>query len=302
MFTTADGRLQPVWAFVLSALLSATAFYLCSSIAFAIAGDHVLVFELIFRLLLAVVLLALFIWLLNTADHVEDHRLAAMGLPLVPGAMRQLLTGVVLGFLMVGLAVIPMVIWGEMSLAVHRSSRTPVRILTILAILVFGSLAEELMFRGYPFQRLQKGIGSIGAIAVFSLLFGAVHFLNPGASVWGLVNTVLIGIVLAMAYLRTRALWLPWGVHFAWNATLGLVLGLPVSGLRIFNVAVRTTARGPLWLTGGSYGIEGSFSGALVVLIGLGVVWKWPLTMLPPAELPPLPEAIRHNTLPGIQS
>ena len=91
-------------------------------------------------------------------------------------------------------------------------------------MLVAGSLAEELMFRGYPFQRLVEAIGAGGAIVVFSVLFGVVHLMNPGANPWGLLNTVVIGVVLSVAYLRTRALWLPWGIHFAWNATLGLGL------------------------------------------------------------------------------
>ena len=114
------------------------------------------------------------------------------------------------------------------------------------------------MFRGYPFQHLEQGIGAIGAIAVFSVLFGAVHLANPGASLWGLVNTILIGVLLAISYLRTRALWLPWGIHFGWNFALGVLFGLPVSGLRLFNVVVRTTVSGPNWVTGGSYGVEAS--------------------------------------------
>ena len=85
---------------------------------------------------------------------------------------------------------------------------------------------------------LVEAIGAGGAILVFSVLFGLVHLLNPGANHWGLLNTVLIGVVLSVAYLRTRALWLPWGIHFAWNATLGLLFGLPVSGIRLFNVVV----------------------------------------------------------------
>jgi hypothetical protein len=169
-----------------------------------------------------------------------------------------------------------------------------------LIVLICGALAEELMFRGYPFQRLEEGIGAIGAIAVFSLLFGAVHLVNPGASVWGLVNTILIGIVLAIAYLRTRALWLPLGIHFAWNATLGLLFGLPVSGLRVFNVAVRATTRGPVWLTGGSYGVEASLTGVVVVLLGLLAVWKWPVALSRPADL--LEAGAHHENLPGIQS
>ena len=47
-------------------------------------------------------------------------------------------------------------------------------------MLIAGSLAEELMFRGYPFQRLVEAIGAGGAILVFSVLFGLVHLMNPG--------------------------------------------------------------------------------------------------------------------------
>ena len=130
------------------------------------------------------------------------------------------------------------------------------------------------------FSGLVEAIGPGGAIVVFSVLFGLVHLTNPGASFWGLLDTVVIGIVLSLAYLRTRALWLPWGFHFAWNATLGLVFGLPVSGLRLFNAVIHTTANGPRWLTGGAYGLEASLPGALVVLLALLIVWRAPLMPL----------------------
>jgi len=116
----------------------------------------------------------------------------------------------------------------------------------------------------------------------------------------GLLNTVLIGIVLAIAYLRTRALWLPLGLHFGWNATLGLLFGLPVSGLDIFNVVTHSTADGPRWLTGGSYGIEASAPGALAVVVGLLVVWKWPVQRLAePFTFPP-PDSGTPEGLTGV--
>ncbi len=304
MFTTSSGRLRPAWAFVLSALLSAVAFYLVATLAQAIARDHYLISELIFRPLLAAVLLGLFSWLLTTADHVEEHRIAAQGLPHAKGWLRQFAGGCGLGFALVTLALVAMAIWGKgFTVDFHIGPRTVPRVLAVLVVLICGALAEELMFRGYPFQRLEEAIGPVGAIAVFSSLFGTVHLLNPGATPWGLLDTVLIGIVLAVAYLRTRALWLPWGIHFGWNVTLGLLFGLPVSGLRIFNVAVRTTIHGPRWLTGGSYGIEGSAAGATVVLIGLVVVCNWRLTPL--RGLPDLPrkeDAIRPTGFRGIES
>ena len=63
-----------------------------------------------------------------------------------------------------------------------------------------------------------------------------------------------------------------WGIHFAWNTALGLVFGLPVSGLTDFAVILRTRATGPRWVTGGAYGIEGSVVGTIVILLGFILV------------------------------
>ena len=280
MFTSDDGRIRPVWAFVLSALLASAAFFATGYFALALAGDHVLRFEAIFRPLLAALLLAIFSWLLTVGNHVEEHRIAAQGLPLSPGWARQFGIGCAIGCLLVMVAVVPIAIWGKMSFRTSFGPHSLARVAVVLGVLIAGALAEELMFRGYPFQRLVEGIGATGAIVVFSVLFGVVHLSNPGATFWGLANTVAIGVLLSVTYLRTRALWLPWGIHFAWNAALGLLLGLPVSGLRLFNVAVHATAVGPKWLTGGSYGIEASAPGAVAIAVGLILVWKAPLDRL----------------------
>ena len=300
MFTYASGRMRPIWSFVLSVAFSVAAFAGCTFVAGSLTGDHILRFEAIFRPLLAAALFGIYAWLLTVADQVEEHRAAIMGLPIVNGWSRQLGAGCLLGVLLPIVAVIPVAIWGKITVGVHLNSRTPVRMLVVLAVLITGALAEELMFRGYPFQRLEEAIGPLGAIVVFSVLFGAVHLMNPGASALGLLNTVLIGIVLAIAYLRTRALWLPLGLHFGWNATLGLLFGLPVSGLDIFNVVTHSTADGPRWLTGGSYGIEASAPGALAVVVGLLVVWKWPVQRLAePFTFPP-PDSGTPEGLTGV--
>jgi len=288
MFTDGTGRLQPFWAFIVSALLSCAAFLGAGYTAAAIAGDHVLRFEAIFRPLLVVLLLATFSWLLTVGNHLEEHRVAAQGLPTSLGWGHQFYSGGAVGLLLVILAVIPLAVWGHLSFRTALNWQSLARVLLVLGVLLSGALAEELMFRGYPFQRLVDGIGATGAIVVFSVLFGVVHLSNPAASPWGLINTIAIGVLLAVAYLRTRALWLPWGIHFAWNAAIGLFLGLPVSGLRLFNVAVHATAQGPKWLTGGNYGIEASAPGAIAILVGLVIIWKIPLNPLAaPAELSP---------------
>lgn len=280
MFTMPSGRLRPVWSFLLSVGFSVVVFLACGYFADAVTGNHAFRFEIVFRPLLAISLFGLYLWLLTVADQVEEHRSATLGFPLSPGWKRQLAGGSFLGLVLVVIAIVPLVIWADVSIAVHLSGRLAARTAAVLAILIFGALAEELLFRGYPFQRLTEAIGPAGAIATFSVLFGAVHLTNPGASVLGLANTILIGAVLAIAYLRTRALWLPWGIHLGWNASLGLLFGLPVSGLRLFNTVARSSVTGSRWLTGGSYGIEASLPGVLAVVVGLLLVWRWPLLML----------------------
>lgn len=296
MFITSTGRLQPVWAFVVSAMLSFAAFFIAGVTAETVAGQHYLVLELIFRTLLALLVMGTYVWLLTVADGVTSRRIAALGLPQRQGWRKQFAIGCALGVGLTILAVAPIAIWGDARLTVHLGGRVLVRAGGVVFVLLMGALAEEMMFRGYPFQHLVEGIGAPGAIVVFSILFGAVHLSNPGATVWGLINTILIGILLAIAYLRTRALWLPWGIHFGWNLTLGMLLGLPVSGLRIFNVVVRTTVMGPRWATGGSYGVEASVTGGIAVLVGIAVVWKLPFTKLGPAatimENPAHPEGL----------
>jgi hypothetical protein len=138
-------------------------------------------------------------------------------------------------------------------------------------ILATGAMAEELMFRGYPFQRILEGAGPAVAIFVLSVFFGIAHRWNPHAkdvALWSFFNTIFVGVLLAFAYLRVRNLWLPWGVHFGWNATLGVLFGLPVSGLNDFSVLVHGKATGLLLLTGGPYGIEGGLAGTLAILVG----------------------------------
>jgi membrane protease YdiL (CAAX protease family) len=302
MFTSPSGRMRPIWSFLLSIAFSVAAFLACGYVADAFTGDHVFRFELIFRPLLAALLFGIYLWLLTVADHVEEHPAAVLGFARTPGWKHQLAGGSFLGLVLVVTAVVPLAIWANLTFTFHSPKRSVARVVAVLIILMFGALAEELMFRGYPFQRLEEAIGAGGAIATFSVLFGAVHLTNPGASALGLLNTVLIGTVLAVAYLRTRALWLPWGIHFGWNTSLGLIFGLPVSGLRLFNVAVRTSAAGPRWLTGGSYGMEASLPGVLAVVIGLIVVWRWPVHRLGEKLTEPRPECEHLDSSAGIES
>jgi hypothetical protein len=72
--------------------------------------------------------------------------------------------------------------------------------------------------------------------------------------------------MLAAAYMRTRRLWFPMGVHAAWNFTQGGIFGVAVSGTTS-NGLLQGELHGPAWLTGGEFGAEAS-AVAVIVCIG----------------------------------
>ena len=136
-----------------------------------------------------------------------------------------------------------------------------------LVINLMVGLSEELDARGYILQNLTEGIGFWAAVVVSSLFFAAQHLLNAGANPGALVGTGLFGILAALAYRATGQLWMPIGMHAAWNFLEGPVLGYLVSGIDMGGLfALRAT--GPDWLTGGTFGPEG------------GVITWVPLTLL----------------------
>ncbi|RDC59553.1 hypothetical protein HME9302_00743 [Alteripontixanthobacter maritimus] len=123
---------------------------------------------------------------------------------------------------------------------------------------VFAGFVEEVIFRGVMFRFLEEFAGSWAALAVTSLLFGAVHYGNDNATVLSsFAIAIEAGVMLGGAYMLTRSLWLAVGIHFSWNVTQGLVWDVPVSGNQVDGI-VDARAQGPELLSGGAFGLEAS--------------------------------------------
>ena len=125
-----------------------------------------------------------------------------------------------------------------------------------LAAIWLGAAGEEMIFRGYAFQLLVQKIGPYATILPVAVIFGFAHASNPNSSELGILNTVIWGVLLGYAFLRSRDLWLPIGLHYGWNAVLPL-FGVNLSGLTID--VTRYLYKWdllPLW-SGGNYGPEG---------------------------------------------
>lgn len=146
-----------------------------------------------------------------------------------------------------------------------------------LLLFVFAAAAEEILFRGYPLQTLTRARLAWLGIFLTSVPFAAVHLRNPNVVPgFTFVNTALAGVWLAVAYLRTRSLWLPLGLHWSWNWVQASLLGLPVSGIERFTPAplLNATNAGPDWLTGGAYGIEGGAACTVALLVSIVIIWQ----------------------------
>jgi membrane protease YdiL (CAAX protease family) len=133
-----------------------------------------------------------------------------------------------------------------------------------------------MLFRGYPLQTLTRANLAWLGVLLTSVPFAAVHLNNPHAVPgFTFVNTALAGVWLAVAYLRTRSLWLPLALHWSWNWAQAS-LGFPVSGIERFAPAplLQAINAGPDWLTGGAYGIEGGAACTVALLISTLVIWR----------------------------
>lgn len=203
----------------------------------------------------------------------QQHPLQAMGLALRSGWQREFGLGAALGWGMLIVTILPLVIFGGLIVTVWANPRQWAILLLDLLILAVASLAEEVVFRGYPFQRLVDSIGPILATLGFSVLFGLAHIFNPSASTTSVIITIFAGWLLSAAYLRTRALWFSWGWHFAWNVSMGIIFGLPISGITRFSPVIQSGTIGPVWMTGGDYGPEASTVAAIVILAGIVAVF-----------------------------
>ena len=143
-----------------------------------------------------------------------------------------------------------------------------------VAVFAVSAAMEELLVRGYAFQALVQGIGKTGAVCISSVVFSLAHFNNPHVNVIALLNTILGGVWLSIAYLKTRSLWLPTGMHMSWNLSLGFIYGYPVSGMVVPDAMTHLSQSGPDWITGGAYGPEGGALCTAVLVAATLVLYR----------------------------
>jgi len=203
----------------------------------------------------------------------QAHPISTQGWPRRPGWVREAGLGLVIGWSAVVFCALVMAVGGGIAVELSLRLRSWGWFLADAGFFALLALAEEITFRGYPFQRFARAVGSAGAVLAFAALYAFLQALQPGASRSSTCVAVVFTMVLSTAYLRTRALWVSWGINFGWKAVRALVFGLVVSGVNSPSPVVQGDPMGPFWLTGGGFGLDGSWLAFFVLLAAIPVVY-----------------------------
>ncbi|HEX8250570.1 MAG TPA: type II CAAX endopeptidase family protein [Pyrinomonadaceae bacterium] len=291
IFFNQFGRLRSGWRFlvfllsfgILSVFFATGAIKVLSELPIGFTPDSLLALFVPFTLFAA---LAIFLgWLYGRIF--EDLPFRALGFWFTKNWLKDLFLGCVLGAAALCFAALLAAIFGGVSFQFNRAAGASAIFLTLgvsLSIFIAGAIFEEAFFRGYMLQTLARAKLFLVGSVVTSLLFAAAHNDNPSAGFLSWLNTFIAGVWFAVAYYKTRNLWFPFGLHLMWNWFQGAILGINVSGLQKIVTApvLQSTDTGPVWLTGGEYGLEGGIACTAVLIFSTVLIYFLPF--LKPSE------------------
>lgn len=183
--------------------------------------------------------------------------------------LRQLFAGFGLGaVLMLTPAAL---LWGLGLVQFNEANSSLGAIVNATLLMAAVAIAEELLFRGVLFQRLVAGLGAWPGQLAIASLFTLTHLGNPGMTgatkVLACINIFAASILFGLAFLRSRSLAMPIGIHFMANTMQGIVLGFGVSGSNEPRFLEPIFDPAPVLLTGGQFGLEGSLPGLFVLIL-----------------------------------
>jgi membrane protease YdiL (CAAX protease family) len=204
----------------------------------------------------------------------QAQPIAAQGLPRRQGWKSEAGQGLAVGWALAVICAALLTVGGGISIRLTANLAACGWFLVDVLFFALFALAEEIAFRGYAFQRFARAVGSPGAVIGFSALYAFLQAVEPGTSHVSIAVAFVFNLLLSIAYLRTRALWVSWGINFGWKAARALLFGLAVNGATNHSPVVQGEPMGPLWLTGGGFGLDGSWLALFVLLAAIPVVYS----------------------------
>jgi len=189
--------------------------------------------------------------------------------------LRNLLVGIVSGVALLGAVLWTMQSLGALSFgALDENGAALARWGSLYGLLFLAAAAgEEFLFRGFALVSLSRAISFWPAVILLSVLFGGLHLGNGGEDIAGAAMAGTFGLIMALSFKWTGSLWLALGMHAGWDYAESFIFGVPDSGGVLPHGAMHPTFHGPVWLTGGSVGPEGSALVVVALIAMAAVAW-----------------------------
>ena len=210
-----------------------------------------------------------------TLKWLDKRPFRLLGLWFSPGWFREYSIGLGFGFGPITIIFLLLWITGHVDVSRGTWDISLIWFLSKMLILfAFAGALEELMLRGYLFQAFIEGSNKWIAVFILSIVFSVMHMFNPNWSAMGALIIFLAGLELGVAYIKTRSLWLPIGMHMAWNWSQGPLWGMNVSGTTMENSFLVSFPQGSEFWSGGEFGAEGSIFAAVVSIFVIWYIWR----------------------------
>lgn len=190
--------------------------------------------------------------------------------------LSNLAIGLLAGFLLNGFCALAAMLHGDFNLQFRLLEPLPV--LGLLAAVFVQSSAEEVLCRGFIYQRLLKSSNSpFIAITLNSLFFAMLHLFNDGMSILAFYDLLISGVFFSMLLYYFDSLWMAMGAHTGWNFTQSILLGLPNSGqsfpYSVFGLGDGGVRGSFAYDTG--FGLEGTVLSSALMTICCIVLYIW---------------------------
>ena len=183
---------------------------------------------------------------------------------------KDILYGLLAGVFMMGIG--SLLLYFSGNLTYDTINFNLIGLLQAVLLFIFVSINEEVFVRGYILRNMMGSMNKYIALVISSVLFMALHLLNPNLSLVAIINLFLAGILLGIGYIFTKNLWFPLALHFSWNFFQGPIFGFEVSGTNTDSL-ISHTIQGSELLTGGKFGLEGSLLATGLCSIAIIIFW-----------------------------
>ena len=190
--------------------------------------------------------------------------------------IKLFLLGILIGFGTNALCILCAVLHRDIYLYFSEAN-IPVLVLLLVAVFIQAT-GEELVMRVYLYQRLRRAYKSPAvAIVGNALIFALLHLLNPGINPMAVASIIVAAVSFSLYVYYCDSIWLPMGVHMAWNYTQNILFGLPNSGyvskFSLFKLDAATATNSFAYNV--EFGVEATLMAVIVLVLCCFLTIYW---------------------------